>query len=67
MEQGDEFMTHARPELDWAPRVAPEQVRLLYEKDARGFVDDELLDDVGYRLAARCTDILQVSEKMKKY
>ena len=32
----------------WAPRVPQDKVRRLYETDARGIYDDELIDDVGY-------------------
>lgn len=57
-------MAREKADMDWAPRAAPEQIRLLFESDARGFLDEELLDEVGYRLAARCKDILQVSEAL---
>lgn len=38
----------------WAPRVEPHKIRRLYENDARGIYDDDLIDDVGYGLLARC-------------
>jgi len=44
----------------WAPRVAPWKVRRLYENDAQGLVDEELIDDVAYSLYARCQSILAV-------
>lgn len=43
---------HELPE--WAPRVPQAKVRRLYEDDAAGLHDEELLDDVGYSLLARC-------------
>ena len=46
----------------WASRVNPALVRRLYESDARGFVDEELIDKVGYALYARCQSILQATE-----
>lgn len=55
-------MTHSQPNMDWAPKVAPDQIRLLYENDHRGLFDEELLQEVGYRLVARCKDIIEVSE-----
>jgi hypothetical protein len=45
-------------EVRWAPRVNPSLIRRLYEADARGIVDDELFDDVGSALHARCQSIL---------
>jgi hypothetical protein len=46
----------------WAPRVSPAAIRRLYETDARGIVDEEQIDDVGYALYARCQSILRVTE-----
>jgi hypothetical protein len=48
--------------LRWAPKLRPEKLRRLYETDARGIVDDELIDDVGYTLYSRCGSILTVTE-----
>lgn len=42
----------------WAPRVRPEKVRRLYALDAQGIYDDELIDDVGYGLLARCESFI---------
>jgi hypothetical protein len=53
-------MQQARPR--WAPRVAQSLIRRLYEADARGVVDDELIDEVGIALYARCESILKVTE-----
>jgi hypothetical protein len=33
---------------EWAPKVAQQAIRRLYEADARGLYDDELLLEVGY-------------------
>ncbi|MEX2225792.1 MAG: hypothetical protein WEB52_05000 [Dehalococcoidia bacterium] len=35
-------------EIKWARRVRPETIRRLYTLDAKGIVDDELIDEVGY-------------------
>ncbi|MBN1247624.1 MAG: hypothetical protein JXC32_08185, partial [Anaerolineae bacterium] len=43
----------------WAPRVRPDRVRQLYQLDAQGIYDDELIDDVGYGLLARCKSFIQ--------
>jgi ribosomal protein L37AE/L43A len=46
----------------WAPRVPQSQIRRLYENDARGIYDDELIEDVGYTLRARCQSFLAANE-----
>ena len=47
--------------IRWAPKVRPDKIRRLYEQDARGIVDDELIDDVGLTLHARCRSITLVN------
>ena len=42
----------------WAPRVPKSKIKRLYELDAKGIYDDELLDDVGYALFARCQSFI---------
>lgn len=51
--------------IHWAPRVRKHKLRRLYESDARGLLDDELLDDVGITLLLRCRSILQVAEAQR--
>ncbi len=46
----------------WAPRVRPEKLRRLYRDEARGILDESLLDDIGTTLFCRCRDILIVSD-----
>jgi hypothetical protein len=48
-------------ELQWARRVKPEVIRRLYTLDAKGIVDEELIDEVGYALFARCESIRTVT------
>ncbi len=48
--------------IRWAPLVDPSAIRRLYETDARGVVDAEQIDAVGYALYARCRSVLGVSE-----
>jgi hypothetical protein len=47
---------------EWAPRVSQQDIRRLYEDDARGIHDDELLDEVGYGLLARCESFIAAVE-----
>jgi hypothetical protein len=49
----------------WEPRVSPEKIRRLYETDARGILDEELLDDIAFALYARCESILTVTEAVR--
>jgi DNA-directed RNA polymerase subunit M/transcription elongation factor TFIIS len=54
--------TSARSEIRWPPRVPKSKLRRLYEADAQGIVDSELIDDVGITLLVRCQAILEVAE-----
>ncbi len=51
-----------RDEIEWAPRLSKEKLRRLYQSDAAGMLDEELLDDVGTCLFQRCQSILAVDE-----
>src|SRR5690242_418943 len=46
----------------WYPRVKQHLIRRLYENDAQGIVDEELIDEVGFALILRCRSILTVTE-----
>ncbi len=48
--------------IRWARRVQQQKIRQLYASDARGIVDEELIDDVGYAIYARCESIRAVTE-----
>lgn len=48
------------PRIRWAPFVPADRLIRLYEQDAAGLVDDELLDDVGWRLWERLSDVRRV-------
>lgn len=49
-------------EVHWAHRVPRELIRRLYAGEAKGRIDEALLDDVGTRFALRCESILTVAE-----
>lgn len=55
-------MEDGSKEISWAPRVRQMDIRRLYESEAQGRVDDELLDEVGITLYARCESFCIVSE-----
>ncbi|MFX7640585.1 hypothetical protein ABTJ59_19995, partial [Acinetobacter baumannii] len=52
---GEEF--RRRSAVRWAPRVPPAIVRRLYQSDASSLQDDDLVNEVGFALYARCRSI----------
>jgi hypothetical protein len=46
----------------WARRVSRAKVRRLYQSDAQGMLDLDLLDEVGYGMYARCRDMFEVQQ-----
>lgn len=44
-------------EIRWARRVRQDKILRLYTLDAKGIVDEELIDEVGYAMLARCESI----------
>ncbi len=44
----------------WAPRLRKTQVEQLYLSCSQGFLDEEMIDRVGYAFYSRCLSILQV-------
>lgn len=49
----------------WAPRLRKVQIERLYQSCGRSFLDEELIDDVGYSLYSRCISMLQVSDAIR--
>ena len=49
----------------WAGRVSRFKIAQLYHTDARGIVDQDLIDEVGYALLARCESILIATESRR--
>ncbi|MCL5275042.1 MAG: hypothetical protein M1434_09925 [Chloroflexi bacterium] len=47
---------------EWSPRVRRDLIRRLYECDARGICDEELIDEVGFALYARCQSFIMAME-----
>jgi len=43
----------------WAQRVAKSKIKQLYETDAKGIYDEDLLNGVGYDLYARCQSFIE--------
>ena len=53
-------MSDDAAEVRWTPRATKRQIRRLYESDARGLLDENLLDEVGVQLCLRCENIMTV-------
>jgi hypothetical protein len=56
----DAFTDGIRPR--WQPRVPQHQIRRLYENDARGILDEDLVQEVAISLYLRCQSILVATE-----
>ncbi len=46
----------------WAPRIKQQLIRQLYENDAQGVQDEELLNEVGWGLYERCKSFILANE-----
>jgi len=56
-------MTEAKNQLPrWARRVPKRKIRQLYETDAQGIYDLELINEVGYALLARCESFITANQ-----
>jgi len=49
----------------WAPRVRQQKIRQLYQTDAMGIYDEELIEKVGYGLLSRCESFLTANEAVR--
>lgn len=58
---GPDLARGLKPRIRWARRARPELIRRLYENDAAGIHDPDLINEVGYALLARCRSIVQVT------
>lgn len=54
-------MQHEKILPHWAPRVPQNYIRRLYQNDARGIYDPDLIDEVGYALLSRCQSFLDAT------
>ncbi len=54
--------TDGMDDINWAPRVPKRKIRRLYELEAKGVLDEELIEDVGFTLLLRCESILTIRE-----
>ena len=49
----------------WSPRVPKHKIRRLYQQDARGIQDDDLINEVGFALLARCESFLEANQAVR--
>ncbi len=49
--------------IRWAPKVSRSRIWQLYQNDARGTIDETLIEDVGFSLWLRCQSIILVSHR----
>lgn len=54
--------TKAKPPITWAPRVRQALIQRLYDLDALGIRDEELIDKVGWGLYSRCQSFIGAVE-----
>ena len=54
-------MSVAEGQPPWAGRVPRNRIERLYESESRGILDEDLVDEVGYALLARCESILAIT------
>jgi hypothetical protein len=52
-------MEHKKP--TWAKKIPPYKIKKLYEQNAKGIYDEELVDDVGISLCVRVDSMLMVT------
>lgn len=50
--------------ISWAPKVRQAKIWQLYQNDALGMVDEDLVVEVGYGLLQRCQSILLVTKHL---
>ena len=55
-------MESKREIIKWSPRVSQQKIRLLYEKDVKGIIDEDLIDDIAFSFYIRCQDIITVAD-----
>jgi hypothetical protein len=54
-------MSNLNGTVQWAGKVAREKIKRLYETDAQGISDEDLIAEVGWELWSRCDSILKVT------
>lgn len=58
-------MVSETPDIEWAPRVKQADIHRLYKTDAAGLCDEELIDEVGWSLLARCESFIEAMDAVQ--
>ena len=68
--QMEQITANADPEkfnkFKWCKKVSRNDLLKLYQSEAKGMIDEELLDEVGYTFYTRCTQAKQARELMEQ-
>jgi hypothetical protein len=48
-------------ELRWAPRVQRQLIRRLYEREAQGILDEDLVNEVAFAFYVRCRSVIRAT------
>jgi hypothetical protein len=54
-------MPELTAQVRWAPRVSREVIRRLYEREAQGMRDEDLINEVAFAFYARCASIIRAT------
>ena len=46
----------------WAPRIRKSQITKLYNSTTKGYLDEDIINDVGFSILERCISMLKVTE-----
>jgi len=63
-ESEDNVNTYETEDFKWAARLSKNDIYRLYQSEASGLLDEQLLDEVGIGLYSRCETIKQVTERL---
>lgn len=50
---------------NWTPRISRNKIVRLYESDANGMLDEELLEDIGFSIYMRCIEGQEVMDAVR--
>jgi len=69
-EQMNKTIEHISPEkfnkFKWCKKVSRNDIMRLYQSDAKGLLDEELLDEIGFMFYSRCVQSKEAYEHMDK-
>ena len=63
-ESEDSVNIYEANDFKWATRLSKNDIYRLYQSEASGLLDEQLVDEVGIGLYSRCETIEQVTERL---